>query len=202
MDMKLPNYSTNGFWQTVPWSASGPGWMEVQHFYNGGIGPAPDYVAGGGVTMNWRIPVATDYPMRNVTVTFSLPSPTGSPVVYALDNSVATNDWIARWAPGGYTWQPRGTAVDNGNGTWTVALGDLPANAASLYLFTVAVPPGTNLSGEFYATAELRGTYDVGNPASCRAAEPVQVPTNSPLTLLLLTALSAVAAGWHLRHRA
>lgn len=81
MDMKLPNYSTNGFWQTVPWSASGPGWMEVQHFYNGGIGPAPDYVAGGGVTMNWRIPVATDYPMRNVTVTFSLPSPTGSPVV-------------------------------------------------------------------------------------------------------------------------
>lgn len=115
---------------------------------------------------------------------------------------MAINDWIARWAPGGYTWQPPGTAVDNGNGTWTVALGDLPAKAASLYLFTVAVPPGTNLSGEFCATAELRGTYDVGNPASCRAAEPVQVPTNSPLTLLLLTALSAVAAGWHLRHRA
>lgn len=188
----LPDSSTTQFLWNVADANGGPGVMQVQHWV-GGTPSAP--------TLNWRIPLATVYPIHGGIATVTLPNvPAGTTINYvsdaSLQNFMSTRAPLFGW--GTYTWTPLGVGTNNGDGTWTFDLGDMAANSAHAFLFTMTLPAGTSTAQNFLASVDLTGTYTFGSPTSCMAA---RVPANQPWALLLLGAASAAAAAWQLRRR-
>lgn len=181
------NNSLDGFTQTVS-PASEPGWMQVQHWnWNNRV--------------NWRVPVATDYTIRNATLTLTMSAPGGA-WIYTANQALV--DWITQrpvfTAPKVYTWSaPAAAPIDNGDGTWTFNLGDLAAGTGVIFVFDAPLDPALGIVGPYYASADLRGTYDNGQPAACGAVQ--SVPVNNPWALLGLGALAALAAAWQLGGR-
>ncbi|HOB65410.1 hypothetical protein [Ottowia sp.] len=181
--------SLTGFDQTVSTAAGEPGWMENQHW---------NWTAD--LPMYWRFVVATDYAINNATLTVKLPPAGGA---WVMDNTDLV-DWVTARAnlfyPGHtFAWSvPAAAPTANPDGTLTFHLGNLPAHSGIIFLYTAPLDPALG-RGPYEAIADLRGTYTVGNPASC---QPAPVPVNSPWALLGLGALSALAAGWQLRRRA
>ena len=206
LDIRVPNYSNVNFNVVVGDGTSPPGWMQIQHFYNG-VAVNQGASSPAGATMVWRIPVATQNAISNASVTVTLPTATNIGALnYVFDpgnvvpagGGLTLVQWITRWGLP-YAWGPvTTTPVNNGDGTWTIALGDMPANSGVIFSFTGGVPTGSNLNTAFSASMRLTGSYQVGSSTACTAAP---VPVNHPLALLGLAALSALAAGWHLRRR-
>ncbi len=197
----LPDYSLAAFTVNVSPSRGEPGIMEVQHFFTGG--PIP--VSDGRTLMFWRVPLGTDHAIQNATVTVSLPTNiVGSPVfTFVSDANLQT---FFGGPPGrfpwstSYTWSPIPTAnaVDNGDGSWTIALGDMPAGAAHGFSLQALLPTGTRTDVDYLANVKLTGTYGYGSPATC---QPAPVPANQPWALFGVAALAGLAGMARLRRK-
>jgi hypothetical protein len=194
INTSLPDNSTNQFNLVVRPLNNDPGVMEVQHWATTGNPP----------TLNWRVPIGTKYPVKNAVAVVHLPAvPMGTTVSYTSDQALQDffalptrfPDWAALFA---WTPIPAGNATDNGDGTWTIQLGDMPAMSGHAFKFTMTLPSGTTTAQNFLGDVEVTGQYGYGQPATC---EPTAVPANNPLALLALAALSALTAGWYLRGR-
>lgn len=147
-----------------------PGLFEMNHFY---------YGSGDTLTQVWRIPTATDSTILDAKVTFTLPTEVKD--LKVTFDSTSTNANMVKW--GGnyakYTWASQATAVDNGNGTWTVDLGDLVAGTGTVYQFMVELG-GSNFTpaDRFVASADLTGTYAPGtNGGKCPITDAPAKPT-------------------------
>lgn len=125
----------------------------------------------------WRIPTATfDHAVKDASVVFTLPEEVtelGLPVIF---DAVSTNGRMALWgAPyTDATWSSRATAINNGDGTWTVDLGDLPRNSGTVYQFNVDYRGHEEAFGpesRFVASATLTGTRPAGE-GDCPLPEP------------------------------
>lgn len=166
------HFSNGGFIQEVAPALGDPGILGMHHFYVG---------SGSTLTQVWRIPVATDATILDASVTFTLPPEmAGQPVTF---DAVSTNSRMSSWgAPySAYTWSPRAVAVDNGDGTWTVDLGDLARGQATVFQFAIPMA-GTGFvqTDRFIGSATLAGTYAPGaNGGACPItdAPPAPVPT-------------------------
>lgn len=189
INSSLPDNSLNEFMITVRPTNNQPGIMEVQHW-------------SSGSTLNWRIPIGTSFAVKNAVATLTLPTvPAGTTMAFVSDSALTS--WIVN-PPNRFSWGTLftwGTVAasdvhDNGNGTWTIDLGDLPAGAGRLFQLVMTMPVGTSTAQDFDLDIDVKGTYGYGSPSSC---QPAPVPANHPMALLGLGALSALAAGWHLR---
>lgn len=178
-----PVHYTNGGYITEVTPAFGdPGLFEMNHFYTG---------SGSTLAQVWRVPTATDEEILDAKVTFTLPPEVaGQPVVF---DAVSTNSRMSAWGGNyaNYTWSPRATAVDNGDGTWTVDLGDLPAGAGTVYQFSVSLGATTYVpTDRFVASAVLTGT--LADTASC-APTPTETPTATATETAMPTETATVA---------
>lgn len=196
----LNAYTNGGYIMEVRPEYGGSGILEINHWYNVTLDGVQTSFPNE-LTAAWRIPISTDYAMKNVTVTVTLPSyGAGSRTTF---DPVSSNSRMYLWGIPytNYTWaqSPTVTATDKGGGVWTVQLGDLPAKTGTVIQFDFTVPAGTDLSQQYIAKATLTGRYDYGSPSTC---VPAPVPVNQPLALGLLGLLAALAAGWQLRTRA
>lgn len=161
-------YANGGYITEVTPAFGDPGLFEMNHFY---------YGSGSTLTQVWRVPTATDEEILDAKVTFTLPPEVaGQPVVF---DAVSTNSRMPAWGGNyaNYTWSPRATAVDNGDGTWTVDLGDLPAGTGTVYQFAVSLGATQYVpTDRFVASAVLTGT--LADTASC-APTPTPTPTET-----------------------
>ncbi len=182
----VDGYSNGGYITEVSPIMGHPGLMEMMHFYT-----------GSPTQMHWRLAVGTDHAISNASVTFR-PAAVAAP--YTFDPVPGVNGIIAGWYAGTYgkyTWTPLAADVakDNGDGTWTIKLGDMAAGSATVFVLWGMMPVGSDLTQQHVATGTLSGTYAYGQPATCQPTPPAPVPANHPLALLGLAALAGWA-GW------
>ncbi len=158
------DYSNGGYISEVRPEYGGSGIMEITHFY----------IPGTPTTVVWRIPVATDFAVSNAQIVVTLP-PYGA-MTYSFDPA-STNSKMSLWGTpySNYTWAQTGaTAVDNGDGTWTLNLGNMAAKSATVFQFQGTVPTGTDLTQPYIASAKMTGTYTKpGEPADCQPVKAV-----------------------------
>lgn len=171
-------YSNAGYFAEVtPALDNGPGIFELNHF---NVPQANQQV--------WRIPTATDHTIENATVTISLPDnlPEGATVRF---DGVATTSRMPLWGGhyASYSWQetPADSAVDNGDGTWTINLGTLPAGEARVYSLIVDMSSANTTvdnkvqqpwrTTPYVAEAVLTGSYVDGEENG-----PCPTPTENP----------------------
>lgn len=169
------HYTNGGYIEEVTSAFGDPGLFEMNHFYVG---------SGANLTQVWRVPVATDYTIKDAKISFKLPLELqGADVAVAFD-PVSTNARIKDWGPtyAKYQWSQRAQAVDNGDGTWTVSLGDLPRSAGTVFQFNVAIgSTGLTPVDRFVASAELSGTYAPGtNGGNCGITDQPALPEPTP----------------------
>lgn len=166
-------YSNGGYIEAVEPGLKDPGYLEMNHFYQ-----------DGNATQSWRIPTASNHPIKDAKVTFKLADGYGDLSKYTVSfDPVSTNAKMVNW--GGfyddYTWKARGAdaATQNADGTWTVALGDLPTMGATVYQFNVRNADGSvfPVNDQFVAEAKLTGSYFQGT--GC-ALPPIDNPTPTP----------------------
>lgn len=96
----------------------------------------------------------------------------------------STNANISTWGEpyDAFGWSERATAVDQGDGTWTVNLGELPRNSGTVFQFNVALG-GTDFTPKdrFVASAEMRGAYAPGvSGGNCEIPDRPDLPEPSP----------------------
>ncbi|MGO2188773.1 MAG: hypothetical protein ACTH4Y_11085, partial [Microbacterium gubbeenense] len=158
IDGKPAHYSNGGYIEAVEPALGDPGYLELNHFY------LADYR-----TQVWRIPTATDHPIKDATVTFELADGYEQLDDFVVSfDPVSTNANMSKW--GGnyvdYTWSARGAeaATPNADGSWTIALGDLPTMGGTVYQFNVRNEDGSAFThtDRFIAQATLAGDYYQG----------------------------------------
>lgn len=181
LDGKPMDYSNGGYITEVrPEYGGGPGIMEINHFY---IWPTNPTSSVAGTTVVWRIPVTTDFAVANAQMVVTLPA-YGS-MTYSFD-PVSTNARMPLWGTpySNYTWaQTSAVAVDNGDGTWTLNLGNLATKTGTVFQFQGVVPTGTDLTQPYIASAKMTGTYTVpGQPADCQPVKAVDDTYTVPTT--------------------
>ncbi|MBK6868350.1 MAG: IPTL-CTERM sorting domain-containing protein [Burkholderiales bacterium] len=160
-------YSNGGYITEVSPIMGHPGLMEMMHWYDPSDPPR----------MNWRLAVGTDHAISNASVTFR-PAAVAAP--YTFNPVAGTNSIIANW-PGGaatygkYTWTPLAgeVAKDNGDGSWTITLGNMAAGSATVFVLWGKMPAGSDLKQQYVATGTLTGTYGYGQPATCQLVNAV-----------------------------
>ncbi|MCQ9370453.1 hypothetical protein NQ024_04165 [Corynebacterium sp. 35RC1] len=173
------HFSNAGYITEVTHALNGsPGIFELNHFFIGNTNP-------NSLTKQqvWRIPTATKHTIENAVVTVTLPDnlPEGATVVF---DGVSTTDRMTVWggAYAEYTWAetPADAAVDNGDGTWTVNLGTIPAGEARVYQFSIDMSGAAEgwASEVYTASASLSGTYAKDEIAPCII--PVPIPVGVP----------------------
>ena len=173
----VDGYSNGGYQTIVHPELGDPGFLEINHWYNGPTSPTTRTTTG-----SWRIPVATDHTILNATMVVRLPANAGG---YTFD-PVSMNSRIGAWgAPyGDYTWAQRATQAPVGSATDTVRtinLGTLAAGTGTVFQFNFSVPAGTVLTDPLYATAQLTGTYIQGAAPGCAVTvPPAPVVTPAP----------------------
>ncbi|MCQ9342976.1 hypothetical protein [Corynebacterium kozikiae] len=179
------HFSNAGYITEVTHALNGsPGIFELNHFFNGQRNRDPRTWQ-----QVWRIPTATQHTIENAVVTVTLPDnlPEGAAVVF---DGVSTTDRMPAWggAYAEYTWAetPADAAVDNGDGTWTVNLGTIPAGEARVYQFTIDMSGAADgwTSEVYTASASLTGTYAEDEIAQCEDPRvpiiPVPIPVGVP----------------------
>ncbi|OKL51119.1 hypothetical protein [Buchananella hordeovulneris] len=159
------NYQWTGFIKEVSPKLGHAGYMEIGHHYQDGADPTPVRVATGTTKQHWRVNLGTNKALKNAKVIFTLPPEVrGKEVFVDLQGGV---DNVNTWGNEPYTQYragrtplTQGAVVDNGNGTWTINIGDLPAMNSRVVDFYVRVGTSLNLTDQFVATAVLtaRGT--------------------------------------------
>lgn len=166
------HYTNGGYIEEVTPALGDPGLLEMNHFYVG---------SGQTLTQMWRLPLATDYTINDATLDFTLPLELQGADVAVTFDPVSTNARIKDWGPtyAKYSWAQRATAVDNGNGSWTVDLGDLPRGMGTVFQFNVAIgTTGLTPSDRFVASAALSGTYPPGTSGgNCAISDQPALPT-------------------------
>ena len=175
LDGSPVHYTNGGYIEEVTPAFGDPGLFEMNHFYVG---------SGAAFTQVWRVPTATDYTILDASVTFRLPAEIQDADVSVAFDAASTNSRIKDWGPtyAKYAWGQRAAAVDNGDGTWTVDLGDLPRGQGTVYQFNVALG-NTNFTpnDRFVASAELSGTYAPGNNGgNCGVTDGPELPVATP----------------------
>lgn len=190
----IASYSNGGYIMEVRPENGQPGIFEITHWYSNAASPSVE-----GATVNWRIPVATDYAIQNPKVTVKVPA--GLNVVYGFAASPAN---ISNWGDpySRYEWAAGSSAVNNGDGTWTITLDNLDAHSGTVFTLSGTVPKGTVLTDQYIIEASLSGNYvrDGGAP-SCVTPPPAPVPTQSGEGLLLTTVGIGALAGFIARRR-
>ena len=166
------HYTNGGYIREVTPALKNSGMLEINHFYVG---------SGANLAQVWRIPTATKDAIKDARVTVKLPPAVVTGGYKVTFDAVSVNSRISAWGDNysGFEWAERAKATDNGDGTWIVDLGDLPAGAGTVYQFTVAVGSAVSINDRFVASASLTGTYEQGgNNGKCGAPSPN--PTDSP----------------------
>ncbi|MGM7679478.1 hypothetical protein [Microbacterium sp. A94] len=167
------DYSNGGYIQAVEPALGDPGYLELNHFYLANF-----------QTQIWRVPTASNHPIKDATVTFELADGYDALSEYVVSfDPVSSNASMANW--GGYyddyTWSARGAdaATQNADGSWTVSLGDLPTMGGTVYQFNVRNADGSAFThtDRFIAEATLTGSYFQGT--GC-ALPPIENPAPTP----------------------
>lgn len=178
-------YSNGGYLAEVSPAFGDPGLFEMNHFY-----------VGSGATLNqvWRMPVASDLPLLGAKVVVTLPEGIVNPTFSASSTNAMMSRWGAPYSD--YTWAQRDlAAIDNGDGTWTVNLGDLEAKSGTVFEFSGGLPAGTDVNTRKIASAVMTATYPQGVTASTEVCAPTPTATETvPAPTVTATATQTVPA--------
>lgn len=179
---EYPDYSNAGYlYEVAPGNTypaiQGPGHFLVQHWFS-------------GQTINYRLPVATDHTMYDVTVRISAGSANWTlntaPGVSAPSTPTLTNLDLYRRFDGDarFTSQAPAPTVTVANGEFVLHWNVLPAGSAAIYSFTgtssVPNPAGADANGRyahFIVDANLSAKYAEGAGCAVTAPATPTLPT-------------------------
>lgn len=156
LDGKPLQYSNAGNAIEVSPVIEGPGIFEINKFLN-----------PSGTVQSWRIPFATDYEMEDASIVVALPQdlPEGSTIAFNPDPNVERiNNWDGAYEK--YTWAAKEgiEAVDNGDGTWTVNMGDMAAGEGTAFQFNITAPQGQNFNEDLFVVESAMESMYIPSP--------------------------------------
>ncbi|MDO5053612.1 MAG: hypothetical protein Q4E05_12065, partial [Pseudoclavibacter sp.] len=158
----VDSYSNGGYIQDVRPEYGDHGLLEINHWYDGVHSPVDPAVAQEPTGVNWRVPIASDQTLHDVTFQIQLPAGT--------DFELGHGEDIAAWGGSyaNYRWlDPEILIAPSPDGlSWEIVVSEIPAGTGLVLDFRGTVPAGTVLSDPAVAEAKLTGTLEPG-AATC-----------------------------------
>lgn len=189
MNMSLEDYSNSGYIKSIAPKFADPGIMEITHFYLNPETVNGKHTSKDNTVQVWRIPIASDNLIKDARITVTVPAPavTVTPGKTQPPTGKTINAYMQAWGDDfkKYTWQDTDLdpITDNGDGSWTLPLGDILPGSGRIFQLNVTLPAGTDLDQDYIATAQLVGTQGSGKDFSGKPCGLPEVPVPTPSEL-------------------